>query len=74
MDSPERTATLLLICRCRKMGWLSAVDEELSAVSVTVWSICMVTRLPAFTEGVTARFTPVSRYWMVLVTALLLLM
>src|SRR6218665_800258 len=67
MDSPERTDTLLDSWRCRKARWL--VTSSLAPTSVTDWSICMVTMLPAFTEGVTTRLTPVSLYSMlVLVT------
>src|SRR6218665_694608 len=67
MDSPERTDTLLDSWRCRKARWL--VPSSLAPTSVTDWSICMLKMLPAFTEGVTTRLTPVSLYSMlVLVT------
>ena len=58
--SPERTATLLLNWRCKKLRW--PVVASSVPTSVTAWLICMVTMLPALTEGVTDRVTPVSLY------------
>src|SRR5688572_31583191 len=68
MDSPDATTTLVWAERENTSGFGFVVVIEPGSAELTSWLTSSVTSPPELIRGVTARRTPVSRYWKLLTT------